>query len=115
MMTRGFRIIALQDLSTLAQVLRRVLLGSRNTELDRTDDVRWQSALGRGCEVERLQRYFQIADARPKIGRLFFVFVVDATVALCPNVGAATVVSLSVETFSFHYILTLHTSLSKEK
>ncbi|EUC49421.1 hypothetical protein COCMIDRAFT_84721 [Bipolaris oryzae ATCC 44560] len=114
MMTRGFR-IALQDLITLAQVLRRVLLGSRNTELDRTDNVRWQSALGRGCQVERLQRYFQIADARPKIGGPFFVFMVDATVALCPNVGAATVMSLSVETFNSDYILALHTFLPKGK
>ncbi|EUC32332.1 hypothetical protein COCCADRAFT_37705 [Bipolaris zeicola 26-R-13] len=106
MMTRGVRIIALQDLSTLAQVLRRVLFGSRNTELDRTSSVRWQSALGRGCKVERLQRYFQIADARPKTG---------GTVALCPKVGAATVTSLSVETFNSHYMLALPTSLPKEK
>ncbi|XP_014560699.1 hypothetical protein COCVIDRAFT_34356 [Bipolaris victoriae FI3] len=105
MMTRGVRIIALQDLSTLAQVLRRVLFGSRNTELDRTSSVRWQSALGRGCKVERLQRYFQIADARPKTGGAFFVFVV----------GAATVTSLSVETFNSHYMLALPTSLPKEK
>ncbi|EMD90489.1 hypothetical protein COCC4DRAFT_127123 [Bipolaris maydis ATCC 48331] len=83
MMTRGVRIIAL-----------RVLRGSRNTEHRRFGRARWQSALGRG--------YVQIADARPKIGGLFFVFVVDATVVLCPNVGAATRMSLSMEASNHH-------------